>query len=185
MQSLQALPANLPIPQDDGACRHLVGLNLPTVTLLNTDNKQILLSSLAGWLVIYCYPRTGQPNQALPEGWDSIPGARGCTPQSCAFRDHFQEIQHLGAQVFGLSAQSTEYQQEAVARLHLPFSLLSDSSLEFTNALKLPTFKHAGMELNKRLTIIALNGVIQHVFYPVFPPDKNADDVIEWLKDHV
>ena len=133
---------------------------------------------------MYCYPRTGRPDQAPPHGWNEIPGARGCTPQSCAFRDHHHELQALGARVYGLSTQSTGYQQEAVERLHLPFELLSDAELAFTNALRLPTFEVESMPLIKRLTLIILDGRIEKVFYPVFPPDKNADEAIAWLSQN-
>jgi peroxiredoxin len=185
MQSLTDLPDDLPAPIDDGLCNHLVQRPLPSLSLDSTLSKPIDLSALSGWLVIYCYPRTGQPNQPLPDGWDAIPGARGCTPQSCAFRDYFQEIRQFNAQVFGLSTQDSAYQLEVATRLHLPFPLLSDHALAFTKALNLPTFETAGMVLNKRLTLMVYDGVIQHVFYPVFPPNQNADDVIRWLKQHV
>lgn len=185
MQSLNTLPANLPVPEDDGACQHLIGMAIPDIALNSTHESLINLSHIKGWLVIYCYPMTGQPNQALPTGWDNIPGARGCTPQSCAFRDHHQEIQQLGAQVFGLSSQTTAYQTEAAQRLHLPFALLSDAQLTLTNALKLPTFEVAQMRLTKRVTMIALDGKITHTFYPVFPPDQNAAQVLDWLQQHV
>lgn len=175
------LPENLPAPIDDGACDHLTGLSLPAIPLTSTASRQINLAVLEGRVVLYCYPRTGQPGVALPEGWDEIPGARGCTPQSCAFRDHHQEILSLGAQVFGLSTQNTEYQMEVAERLHLPFELLSDASFEFTNQLSLPTFEVDGMRLVKRLTLIVNDGKIEKVFYPVFPPNKNAEDVIDWL----
>jgi peroxiredoxin len=185
MQPLNTLPANLPVPIDDGTCQHLVGMSLPDIALDSTQNTLINLSHIKGWLVIYCYPMTGQPNQALPSGWDSIPGARGCTPQSCAFRDHYAELQQLGAQVFGLSTQSTAYQSEAAERLHLPFALLSDHQFALTNALKLPTFEVEQMRLTKRVTLIALDGKITHTFYPVFPPDQNASQVLDWLQQHV
>ncbi len=178
------LPEGLPVPQDDGAARHLTGMRLPDVSLPATDGSVVNLSRLAGLTVIYAYPRTGRPGQPLPEGWDAIPGARGCTPQSCAFRDHYQELQSLGATVFGLSTQTTEYQREAAERLHLPFPLLSDSSLAFAGALRLPTFAFEGANLLKRVTLILRDGVIEHVFYPVFPPDKNAEAVIAWLTSH-
>jgi len=139
------------------------------------------LSSLPGRTVVYCYPRTGRPDEDLPGGWDEIPGARGCTPQSCAFRDHHAELQGLGARVFGLSTQDTAYQREAVERLHLPFELLSDEDLAFARALGLPTFEVEGMALIKRLTLVICDGHIERVFYPVFPPSKNADEVVEWL----
>jgi peroxiredoxin len=185
MISLNDLPENLPVPEDDGLSKHLVHQNLPSLLLNSTNATQIDLSALNGWVVIYCYPRTGKPGEPLPEGWDLIPGARGCTPQSCAFRDHFHEIKELGAQLFGLSTQNTAYQLEAATRLHLPFLLLSDEHFAFTNALQLPTFELSGMVLNKRLTIVAFNGRIKHVFYPIFTPNQNASDVVDWLKQHV
>jgi peroxiredoxin len=178
-----ALPADLPIPQDDGAARHLPGRRLPAIALAGTDGSAVDLSRLAGRVVVYAYPRTGQPGQPNPDGWDAIPGARGCTPQSCAFRDHFQELKSLGtSQVFGLSTQDSAYQREAAGRLHLPFPLLSDSDLKFTRAAALPTFDTAGMTLLKRLTLVIDDGVVTKVFYPVFPPDQNAAEVIGWLR---
>ncbi len=179
--NLYELPKDLPAPVDDGACDHLLGMHLPSVPLRSTTGRLIDLASLSGKTVVYCYPRTGKPDEEPPAGWNKIPGARGCTPQSCAFRDHFQELQALGAGVFGLSAQSTEYQKEAVERLRLPFELLSDAELAFSRALRLPTFKVDSMVLIKRLTLILLDGRVEKVFYPVFPPDKNAHEVMEWL----
>jgi peroxiredoxin len=180
--NLYELPENLPVPQDDGACRHLTGMRLPHVELVSTGGRHVDLSSLPGRTVVYAYPRTGEPDRNPPPGWDAIPGARGCTPQSCAFRDHFEELKRAGArQVFGLSTQDTEYQREAATRLHLPFELLSDARLELTRSLGLPTFEVAGMTLIKRLTLILREGAIENVFYPVFPPNKNAEDVLDWL----
>ncbi len=179
--NLYELPKDLPVPVDDGACDHLSGMRLPSVTLMSTAGRLVDLAGLSGSTVVYCYPRTGQPDKEPLRGWNEIPGARGCTPQSCAFRDHHEELQKLGARIFGLSTQSTEYQQEAVERLHLPFELLSDAELVFTRALRLPTFKVENMTLIKRLTLIVLNGRIEKVFYPVFPPDKNAQEVIRQL----
>ena len=176
------LPKDLPVPQDDGACRHLTGMRLPQVALWSTAGRRVDLSWLAGRTVVYVYPRTGRPDQELPTGWNAIPGARGCTPQSCAFRDHFEELKRAGAaQVYGLSTQDTAYQREAAERLHLPFELLSDEKLAFAIALKLPTFEVDGMKLIKRLALIARDGTIEKVFYPVFPPDRNASDVLAWL----
>ena len=182
MQTYTELPPGLPVPLDDGACDHLLQPPLPALALPATDGTTVQLAQVPGWLVLYCYPRTGQPGVALPGGWDLIPGARGCTPQSCAFRDHYTELQQYGAQVYGLSVQSAAYQQEVATRLHLPFALLSDAEYRFTDALRLPTFETAGMRLNKRVTLIARDGVIQHYFYPVFPPDKNVDQVLAWFK---
>ena len=176
------LPKDLPVPQDDGACAHLTGMRLPSVALLATNGQYVDLSALSGRTVVYCYPRTGRPDHNPPAGWDAIPGARGCTPQSCSFRDHHAELLALGAgAIYGLSTQDTAYQREAVERLHLPFELLSDERLAFARALNLPTFEVEGMELIKRLTLIIHEGTIEHVFYPVFPPDANAPDVIHWL----
>lgn len=177
------LPTDLPPPADDGAARHLPGLKLPSMSLLATDGTQVDLASLPGRAVVYVYPRTGVPGQSLPTGWDNIPGARGCTPQSCGFRDHFAELTALGVtHLYGLSTQDTAYQREAAARLHLPFSLLSDARLELTRALKLPTFQIDGMTLIKRMALVIDDGRIVHAFYPVFPPDRNAADVIAWLQ---
>jgi peroxiredoxin len=177
------LPADLPVPQDDGAARHLTGMRLPSVSLEATDGSQVDLSKLSGRTVVYIYPRTGVPGRSMPEGWNEIPGARGCTPQSCGFRDHFAELERLGvARVFGLSTQDSAYQREAVERLHLPFAVLSDERLELARALKLPTFEVAGMTLLKRMALVIDDGVITKLFYPVFPPDKNAEEVIAWLR---
>ena len=146
------LPSNIPAPQDDGGARHLSGLKLPSIVLTGTDGAQVDLSRLVGRTVVYIYPRTGVPGQALPEGWDAIPGARGCTPQSCSFRDHFAELKRLGvAHLYGLSTQNSDYQREAVERLHLPFPILSDAAFKLANAIKLPTFTVAGMTLLKRI----------------------------------
>ncbi len=176
------LPEGLPAPTDDGASDHLPGMCLPSVPLTSTAGESIDLSTLPGKTVVYCYPMTGRPGSDLPAGWDEIPGARGCTPQSCNFRDHHAEIGALGARVFGLSTQSTAYQREAAGRLHLPFELLSDEELAFARALDLPTFEVEGMVLLKRLTLIIDDGRIEKVFYPVFPPDRNAEEVVEYLE---
>jgi peroxiredoxin len=178
------LPDDLPVPEDDGACDHLAGMALPHVTLAATDGTMVDLAARSGRTVVYCYPRTGKPGEPSPAGWDEIPGARGCTPQSCAFRDHHAELRALGAEVFGLSAQTTDYQREAAERLHLPFPLLSDVSLRFASALRLPTFTVEEMTLLKRVTLILRDGRIEHVFYPVFPPDANAAEVARWLAEH-
>jgi len=178
----QVLPANLPVPVDDGASDHLLGRPVPPLSLMSTSGEMVDLSSLPGRTVVYCYPLTGRPDVDLPEGWDEIPGARGCTPQSCAFRDHYAELGDLGARVFGLSTQSSEYQREAAERLNLPYELLSDRDLVFAGALSLPTFEADGMVLLKRLTMVVDEGRISKVFYPVFPPDKNAEEVIAWLR---
>lgn len=182
MTSLIDLPKDLPAPEDDGACNHLTGLALPPIELPSTAGEVINLATIPGYVVVYCYPMTGRPDRELPDGWDQIPGARGCTPQSCSFRDHYKELKELQTTVHGLSTQPTNYQQEAVARLHLPFALLSDHSMHFSRAMGLPTFQLDGMNLIKRLTLIAKEGKIVKVFYPVFPPDENADQVIAWLR---
>ena len=182
MSNYLELPKNLPQPEDDGAADHLQGQRLPPVSLHATNGSVIHLGEIAGKVVVYCYPMTGQPNVPLPEGWDQIPGARGCTPQSCAFRDHYQEIRALGAEVIGLSVQSTEYQKEMADRLHLPFPVVSDVNYEFQKALSLPTFETAGMRLLKRITLIAADGVIKAVHYPVFPSDRDPDWVLDNLK---
>jgi peroxiredoxin len=178
------LPKDLPVPIDDGAAVHLAGLQLPDVSLVSTNGTNINIGELKGRWVIYVYPMTGRPGVALPEGWDAIPGARGCTPQSCSFRDHYAELNALHTGVFGLSAQPSDYQREARDRLHLPFELLSDNGLKLKEALRLPTFTVAGRELYKRLTLIARDGHIEKVFYPVFPPDRNADQVLTWLREN-
>ena len=170
------------MPVDDGLASHLRGMPVANVSLASTRGDRIDLSALAGRTVVYCYPRTGRPDQDPPDGWDLIPGARGCTPQSCAFRDHYRELEALGAGVFGLSSQDTEYQREVADRLHLPFPLLSDAQLAFASAMRLPQFDVGAMRLLKRLTLIVRDGVVEHVFYPVFPPDRNAEDVLEWLR---
>jgi peroxiredoxin len=174
--------SQIPAPEDDGAARHLMGMRVAPVRLAATDGEPVDLSALPGRTVVYAYPRTGRPGEDNPDGWDMIPGARGCSPQSCAFRDHFAELKALGVEyLFGLSTQDTDYQREAAERLHLPFPLLSDAELAFATAMRLPTFETGGMTLLKRLTLVIDDGVITQVFYPVFPPDRNAGDVIEWL----
>jgi peroxiredoxin len=186
---LHSIPEGLPIPIDDGACDHLEAMMLPSVPLESTDGGTIDLARLQGRAVVYVYPRTGRPEEPGSDVWDAIPGARGCTPQSCGFRDHHAELRSLGVSVFGLSTQTTDYQREAVERLHLPFALLSDSDLAFTNALRLPTFEFEpyGSEsavLLKRMACVIRDRQIEKVFYPVFPPDTNAEHVLEWLKQH-
>jgi len=178
------LPDDLPVPVDDGMASHLRGMPVAKVLLRSTSGDRIDLSTLTGRTVVYCYPRTGRPDVEPPDGWNLIPGARGCTPQSCAFRDHYRELDALGARVFGLSSQDTEYQREAAERLHLPFPLLSDAQLAFALAMRLPQFDVGPMRLLKRLTLIIRDGVIEHVFYPVFPPDRNAEQVLDWLAGH-
>ena len=181
--NLNELPANLPRPKDDGGAKHLPGMAIPDLDLPSTSNRLVNLSKIsAPRIVVYCYPMTGQPGKALPAGWDEIPGARGCTPETCGFRDHHKDLAKLRAEVFGLSTQSTAYQQEMVKRLEVPFEVLSDEHLAFATALRLPTFTVDGMTLLKRLTFIVRNNHIEHVFYPVFPPDTHAEAVIAWLK---
>jgi peroxiredoxin len=177
------LPPDIPVPQDDGAARHLAGMRLPDIALPATSGSDVNLAGLLGRTVLYIYPRTGVPGVDAPPGWDDIPGARGCTPQSCGFRDHFAELKELGvAHLFGLSTQDTGYQREVAERLHLPFAILSDAKLALTRALKLPTFTTSGMTLLKRMALVVDDGGIAKVFYPVFPPDKNAAEVIAWLR---
>ena len=183
---LLRLPDGLPAPADDGAAGHLPGRAMPALSLPATDGRLVALDALGGGrTVIYVYPMTGRPGVELPPGWDDIPGARGCTPESCGFRDHHAELLAAGAaQVFGLSSQSSDYQREAVDRLHLPFAMLSDEQLALAGALGLPTFTAGGMTLYRRLTMIVTGGVIEHVFYPVFPPDQHARHVLDWLRAH-
>ncbi|HEY7844269.1 MAG TPA: peroxiredoxin [Bradyrhizobium sp.] len=178
--------SQIPAPVDDGGAAHLAGRTLPSVSLVATDDTTVDLSTLKGRTVVFAYPRTGEPGKiALVDDWDMIPGARGCTPQTCSFRDLFAELKAAGAaHVFGLSTQSNAYQTEMASRLHLPFPVLSDEKLELSRALNLPTMEVAGLTLIKRLALIIDDGRISHVFYPVFPPDRNAGDVLEWLKDN-
>lgn len=178
--------SQIPAPKDDGAANHLVGSRIPPVSLAATDDTSVTLSALPGRSVVFAYPRTGEPGKiSLVDDWDMIPGARGCTPQTCSFRDLFAELKAAGAQhVFGLSTQSNAYQLEMASRLHLPFPVLSDEKLALAKALNLPTMEVAGLILIKRLALIIDDGRITHVFYPVFPPDRNAGDVLEWLKEN-
>lgn len=178
------LPADLPVPEDDGAADHLAGMALPEIRLPSTLGESTDLADAAReLLVVYVYPRTGTPGEPLPAGWDDIPGARGCTPQSCAYRDSLAEFSALGASLIGISAQTAEEQREFAEREHIPFALLSDSGLRLTETLRLPTFEAGEMTLYKRLTLVASAGVISKVFYPVFPPDRNAAEVLAWLRD--
>jgi peroxiredoxin len=173
----------IPAPQDDGGADHLSGMSLPSLGLVATNGELVDLARLPGRSVVYAYPMTGRPDTPLPDGWDLIPGARGCTPQSCSFRDHASELAGFGVDnLFGLSTQATDYQREAAVRLHLPFPLLSDADLSLTTALELPILQVEQMTLIKRLTMIIDDGVISKVFYPVFPPDQNVEIVIDWLK---
>lgn len=176
------LPANLPVPQDDGACDHLPGCSMPDLDLASTSGERVHPGHRSGVTVLYAYPLTGRPGVALPEGWDAIPGARGCTPESCGFRDLHREFQQLGAEVFGLSTQTSEYQREVRDRLHLPFELLSDEAFALTDALRLPTFSVEGRRLLRRHTLILRSGRIERVFYPIFPSDRHAAEVVAYLK---
>ena len=178
--------SKIPAPTDDGAAAHLNGMTIPPVGLLATDDTSVTLAALPGRTVVFAYPRTGEPGKiALVDDWDMIPGARGCTPQTCAFRDLFSDLKAAGAaHVFGLSTQSNGYHAEMAARLHLPFPVLSDEELVLTSALDLPTMEVAGLILIKRLALVIDNARIRHVFYPVFPPDRNAGDVLAWLKQN-
>jgi peroxiredoxin len=179
------LPANLPRPVDDGGANHLVGMEMPQISLTSTAGKEVTLSDPnTARTVVYCYPMTGVPGKPLPEGWDMIPGARGCTPQTCGFRDQRGEFERMKVQVFGLSTQTTDYQREMTNRLGVLFEILSDAEFKLTNTLRLPTFEVDGMRLLKRLTFIVRQGRIEHVFYPVFPPDQSAAEVVRWLKRH-
>lgn len=183
--SLYELPKDLPVPVDDGAADHLPGMQVPSIGLMSTANRMVNLAEVSKRrrTVVYCYPMTGAPGQNLPAGWDEIPGARGCTPQSCAFRDRFTELQALDTFVFGLSTQTTEYQREMAQRLRLSFEVLSDTELALTKALRLPTFEVESKILIRRLTLVLEKAEIVKVFYPVFPPDKNAEEVIAWLSE--
>lgn len=182
MADYASLPSDLPVPVDDGACDHLAGMRLPDISLESTGGSTArLLEACAGRCVLYLYPRTGTPGVALPDGWDLIPGARGCTPQSCGFRDHAQELRDLGASMVGISSQSPEEQREFSERVRLPFPLLSDPMLLLAEQLRMPTFEVAGMTLYRRVTLIAEGALVTKVFYPVFPPDRNAEEVVAWL----
>ena len=175
------LPPDLPVPIDDGACDHLMGVNLPDLDLPSTSGSLVNLRRLPGRSVVFCYPRTGRPGEDPPAGWDQIPGARGCTPESCGFRDNFPALQGLDVSVYGLSTQDTGYQREVVDRLHLPYEVLSDHDLRFATALRLPMFQIAGMTLIKRLTLVVDAGAVARVFYPVFPPDGHPSEVVATL----
>jgi len=186
MSNLTSVPDDLPVPQDDGAAAHLRGTRIPSVTLTATDGSHVDLAAIPGTVVVFAYPRTGKPGDPpLVDDWDQIPGARGCTPQTCGFRDLHAEFAALGARVFGVSTQDSAYQREMVERLKVPFPVLSDDGLALANALRLPTMEAGGLTLLKRLAFIARDGVIERVFYPVFPPDRNADDVLVSLRETV
>ncbi|HEY0220302.1 MAG TPA: peroxiredoxin [Afipia sp.] len=176
--------SKIPAPDDDGAALHLKGAKIPPIALPATDGSAIMLSSIPGRIVLFAYPRTGEPGKiGLVEDWDEIPGARGCTPQTCSFRDLIGDLKAAGAsRVFGLSTQDTDYQREMTERLHVPFPVLSDGELKLTTALNLPSMDVAGLTMIKRLALVIDDATITHVFYPVFPPDRNAGDVLAWLK---
>jgi peroxiredoxin len=177
------LPPRLPEPEDDGAADHLPGRKLPDLRLPATDGSLVRLGKTELPLVVYAYPYTARPgHRPLTEDWDIIPGARGCTPEACGFRDHHADLAAVGAELYGLSTQSTEYQRELVERLHLPFAILSDADLRLTRALGLPTFEAAGRTLLRRLTLVVRDGMIEHLWYPVFPPDRHAAEVLDWLR---
>ncbi|MGW2706275.1 MerR family transcriptional regulator [Streptomyces sp. NPDC001340] len=186
MSDFHRLPADLPVPEDDGAAAHLPGLKAPELELADTTGEMVRIDALgSGRTIVYIYPLTGRPDADLPDGWDAIPGARGCTTEACDFRDHHQELLTAGARrVFGLSSQDTAYQREVVERLRLPFPMLSDPRLNLAAALGLPTFDVDGMTLFKRLTLVIRDGVIEHVFYPIFPPNVHAQQVLAWLRDN-
>jgi peroxiredoxin len=185
MSTEPELPPDLPHPEDDGACAHLPGKELPDIPLLGTDYRAVSLRELSGRAIVYCFPRMGRPGQPIPETWNAIPGARGCTNQSCSFRNHYQEISAAGvSHLFGLSAQDVDDQREAANRLHLPFTLLSDAEGRFATAMNLPRFQFEGMTLIKRLTLVIDSGIIKHVFYPVFPPDRSGEQTLEWLRSN-
>jgi peroxiredoxin len=174
--------SDLPIPLDDGKCNHLLGMNLPNVVLFSTSDKKVDLSKLKGLSVLYFYPKTGRPDIKSPDGWDEIPGAKGCTPQSCSFRDKNEIFTKLNVKVYGISTQSTSYQKEVVERLHLPYEILSDEDLKLTKELNLPTFDIDNMILTKRVTLICKNSKIIKVFYPISPPEKNPKEVLDWIE---
>jgi len=184
MEKLDTLPNDLPKPDDDGACDHLTGMSIPDLLLQTTSGNLIDIAKLNGLTVLYFYPMTGRLDIPLPTGWNRIPGARGCTPQACSFRDHYAELKSLDCEVYGISTQSSDYQKEALQRLHLPFELLSDIKIELRNSISLPTFMVDGNELYKRFTLIMKDSKIIKVFYPVFPPQNNPDEVIHWLKNN-
>ncbi len=182
MKDLHELPDNLPVPVDDGACDHLPGSRIPSVALKGVSDTRVDLSAVDGTAVIFFYPMNGRPGAPPMTGWNEIPGARGCTPQSCSFRDNYSRLEALGVKVFGVSSQPLADQKEASARLDLPFELLNDSRLELTKAMKLPTFEYGSSTYIKRITLVSNDGVIRKTFYPIFPPDRNVSDVIEWVE---
>lgn len=187
MNGYTSLPDNLPEPEDDGAAGYLQGERIPELTLATSNNATVDLSALgAGRTIIYIYPLTGRPGQDLPDGWDAIPGARGCSTEACDFRDHHAELHRAGAtRVYGMSSQSVEYQAEVVERLHLPFTMISDPTFSVADALGLPSFPAPGHNrLYARLTLVIRDSVIEHVFHPIFPPNAHAQQVLDWLTTH-
>ena len=183
VNDILTLPSDLPVPIDDGSCDHLTGMFLPSLDLTGTDGSIVNLSTLTGLSVVFAYPRTGQPGRPpLIANWNDVPGARGCTPQTCGYRDLYPDFAALGCRVFGLSTQTTEYQREMSERLKLPFSVLSDTNLQLTHTLSLPSFQAAGQILIKRMSWIVIDGRIVKLWYPVFPPDHNAAEVLNWLR---
>jgi peroxiredoxin len=182
MTNLYQLPDDLPVPFDDGACDHLEGMLLPSLLLETSSGRSLNLSEVEGIVVIFFYPMIGSPDSPPMADWNDIPGARGCTPETCSYRDAYQQLTELGAQIFGASAQAIDEQREAASRLELPFELLNDSAFVFTESLKLPTFEYHGIKMIKRLTLVIVSGVIRKVFYPVFPPNENVVHVLAWLK---
>lgn len=185
MSDFTTLPDDLPVPTDDGAADHLPGMSMPAISLRTSDGRSVNLAELdGGRAIIYLYPMTGRPGVDLPAGWDAIPGARGCSTEACDFRDHFADLRAAGAaQVWGMSSQDPDYQAEVVERLRLPFAMISDPRFELGDALRLPTFSAPGHErLYARLTLVVRAGRIEHVFYPIFPPNTHAQDVLAWLR---
>lgn len=180
-ENLEFLPEGLPIPTDDGSCNHLLGLPIPSIKMKSTSGDYVDLDNLKGRVVFYLYPMTGPSEIPLPKGWDEIPGARGCTPQACSFRNHYAELQKMGATVFGMSTQTSTFQVKEKERIHLPFDLLSDENTEFAKGLSLPLHYVEDLTLHKRVTLIFEEGKIVKYFYPVFPPTKNIYEVMEWL----
>lgn len=180
---ISRLPPGLPVPVDDGAAAHLTGMRMPPIGLASTSGRTVCLSDEIGWTVVYCYPRTGEAGLDPAPGWNEIPGARGCTPQTCGFRDRNDDFSMRGVRVFGMSTQTSAYQREMVERLAVPFEVLSDASLEMVHALRLPTFTFREMTLMNRLTMFIRDGTIEHVIYPVFPPDRSADEALRWVTE--
>ena len=185
MSDYSSLPSVLPVPIDDGAASHLAGMTVPSITLHASNGDEVNLKTLGDDLtILYVYPMTGTPGVALPEGWDDIPGARGCTPESCAFRDHFEELRGAGAtRVLGLSTQSLATQVELAERLHLPYPVLSDSNFLLGSKLNIPSFEVDGVKMYRRITLVIIDSIIEKVFYPIFPPDLHAGEVLGWLRD--